>query len=211
VPVDVDAVLVSHLHRDHADGRSLRALGPDVRVLAPAGAGGVLRRLGLRRVDELVLGDSVALSAAVSVRAVPAEHDGRRLPLGREVAALGYVVEGTRRVYFAGDTELFAGMAALADPPLDVALLPIWGWGTSLGPGHLDPERAARAAALLRPRLVVPIHFGTFLPLATGGRHAAALLTDPLDAFLEHMRAVPVAVAALAPGATLELATTRPG
>ena len=48
---------------------------------------------------------------------------------------------------------------------LDLALLPIWGWGTSIGAGHLDPERAARAAALLSPRMVVPIHWGTLYPL----------------------------------------------
>ena len=55
-------------------------------------------------------------------------------------------------------------MAAL-DDELDLALLPVWGWGPNLGPGHLDPERAARAAAMLSPRVAVPIHWGTFFPL----------------------------------------------
>jgi L-ascorbate metabolism protein UlaG (beta-lactamase superfamily) len=210
VPADVDAVLLSHLHRDHADGRSLRALGARTPVVAPAGARGVLRRLGLREIRELAVDDAVALSPEVTVRAIAAKHDGRRLPFGREVPALGYVVEGPTRTYFAGDTGLFAGMAALADPRLDAALLPIWGWGPSLGPGHLDPATAAHATALLHPRVVVPIHWGTFLPIASHGRRAA-LLSDPVDAFLEHLRSVPVAVAALAPGETLELPTTRPG
>ena len=48
---------------------------------------------------------------------------------------------------------------------LDVALLPIWGWGPSPGPGHLDPETAARAVALVQPRIAIPIHWGTFLPI----------------------------------------------
>jgi L-ascorbate metabolism protein UlaG (beta-lactamase superfamily) len=210
VPTGVDVVLVSHLHRDHADGASLRTLGRDVRVLAPAGTGAALRRLGAGRIEELAAGDAVVLSPEVTVRAVPAHHDGRRLPFGPAVAALGYVIEGPQRIYFAGDTELFAAMAALADPPLDVALLPIWGWGSSLGPGHLDPAGAARAAALLRPRTVVPIHWGTFLPIGT--RHRWALV-DPIDEFLERMRAVDVQVAAMAPGGVLELGsgTTRPG
>jgi L-ascorbate metabolism protein UlaG (beta-lactamase superfamily) len=202
VPMDVDVVLLSHLHRDHADGASLRALGRDVRVLAPAGAGPALRRLGIGRIDALAVGDAVALSPEVTVRAVAAHHDGRRLPVGPTVAALGYAIEGPQRIYFAGDTELFAAMAALADPPLDVALLPIWGWGPSLGPGHLNPEGAARAVALLRPRIVVPIHWGTFLPIGT--RHRWALV-DPIDEFLERMRAVDVQVAAMAPGGVLEL------
>ena len=81
----------------------------------------------------------------------PAEHDGRRLPVGPEMPAVAYVVEGSSRVAFFGDTDLFDGMGGLFGD-LDVALLPIWGWGPRVGPGHLDPERsrashrAARAA-----------------------------------------------------------------
>lgn len=203
VPASVDFVLLSHLHRDHADGASLRALGPQMRVVAPAGAAPALRRLSVRPAHELAAGDAVALSPQVSVRAVAAHHDGRRHPVGHPVAALGYLIETPRqRIYFAGDTDLFGEMAALADPPLDVALLPIWGWGHTLGPGHMDPERAASAVALLAPRIVVPIHWGTFLPIGT--RHRWALV-DPIDEFLDRMRASGVRVAAMAPGGVLEL------
>jgi L-ascorbate metabolism protein UlaG (beta-lactamase superfamily) len=44
---------------------------------------------------------------------------------------------------------------------IDVALLPVWGWGPSAGQGHLDPERAARAAAMISPPVAIPIHWGT--------------------------------------------------
>jgi L-ascorbate metabolism protein UlaG (beta-lactamase superfamily) len=40
----------------------------------------------------------------------------------------------------------------------------VWGWGPTIGEGHMNPERAAQAAAILRPRLAVPIHWGTFYP-----------------------------------------------
>jgi L-ascorbate metabolism protein UlaG (beta-lactamase superfamily) len=202
VPNDVDFVLLSHLHRDHADGVSLRALGGGTRVVAPAGAGPALRRLGISPTHLPAAGDAVALSPRVTVRAVAAHHDGRRHPLGRPIAALGYLIEGPQRIYFAGDTDLFAGMAQLAEPPIDVALLPIWGWGHKLGAGHLDPEGAARAVALLAPRIVVPIHWGTFLPI--GSRHRWALI-DPIDEFLDRTRGTGVRVAAMAPGGVLEL------
>jgi len=52
-----------------------------------------------------------------------------------------------RTVYFAGDTDLFDAMADIR--PVDVALLPIWGWGRTLGERHLDPQRAAEATARL--------------------------------------------------------------
>ena len=154
-----DAVLVSHAHHDHLDLRSLRRLPGDVPVVAPAGSAQVVRRWMKREVIEVAPGDRTRVGA-VEVLATPAEHDGRRLPMGSPLPAVGYVVLGSARVAFFGDTDLFEGMRELA-PDLDVALLPIWGWGSRVGPGHLDPERAARAAALMRPRIAVPVHWGT--------------------------------------------------
>jgi L-ascorbate metabolism protein UlaG (beta-lactamase superfamily) len=89
---------------------------------------------------------------------------------------------------------------------VDVALVPIWGWGPSLGPGHMDPEGAARAVALVRPRIAVPIHWGTFLPIGLGRRHAR-VLRDPPEAFARHVaRLAPtVRVVTLAAGESHEL------
>jgi L-ascorbate metabolism protein UlaG (beta-lactamase superfamily) len=155
-----EAILVTHAHHDHLDRRSLRQLPGDAAVVAPPGSAQVVRRWTRRRVIEAAAGTRVGVGA-VDVLAVPAEHDGRRVPVGPKVPAVGYVVEGSSRVLFFGDTDLFGGMRELAGD-LDVALLPIWGWGPRVGPGHLDPERAARATALLAPRVVVPVHWGTF-------------------------------------------------
>jgi L-ascorbate metabolism protein UlaG (beta-lactamase superfamily) len=70
------------------------------------------------------------------------------------------LVEGPPNIYFAGDTDLFSGMSALAGR-VDVALVPIWGWGPSVPAGHLNPARAAEAVARIGPRIAVPIHWGT--------------------------------------------------
>lgn len=114
------------------------------------------------------MGDRV-VAAGVEVEAVRAAHDGKRYPGGRKRAALGYVLEGASTVYFAGDTELFPEMRELAGR-VDTAALPIWGWGPHVGPGHLDPESAAEAAALIRPRVAIPIHWGTMSVIwARGG------------------------------------------
>ena len=199
-PQAVDAVLVSHLHYDHLDLPSLRRIGRGVRVVVPLGAGGFLRRHGFRDVVELAEGESVSVGS-VAVRAVHAAHGGGRQRLGAHGSALGYVVAGSRTIYFAGDTELFPGMAALA--PLDVALLPVAGWGKKVGPGHLDPAAAAESLRLLHPRLAVPVHWGTVRPFV-GRRHSTA---DAPHEFAEHAaRLAPeVDVRVLQIGESLEL------
>lgn len=177
---NVDAVLISHLHHDHADVPSLRRLDPAVPVLAAPGAGDFLERLGLGDVRELAPGDCAEIGG-VRVTATEANHPvgGRRFE--RPSRAVGFELVAARRIYFAGDTDLFDGMEAIGGGQLDLALLPIWGWGTSIGAGHLDPERAARAAALLSPRTVVPIHWGTLYPLGLARLRPGPLRLPPRE------------------------------
>ena len=163
-----DVVLVSHLHADHLHVGSLARLDPGTTVVLPRGAQDAvpgLRRVRARlRLVEADVGDTLEFGE-LTVRAVPAAHDGRRLPYGPHRArALGYVLAGEARTYFAGDTGLFDGMAE-AVGPCDIALLPVGGWGPFLGPGHLNAERAARALAELAPRAAVPVHYGTYWPI----------------------------------------------
>jgi len=162
-----DVVLVSHLHADHLHVPSLARLAPGTRLLVPRGALAQvpgLRRLGRLRLTEVAPGDVVRVDDLV-VRVVPARHDGRRLPVGpHRSPALGFVLEGGARTYFAGDTGLFESMAEEVGP-VDVAILPVGGWGPYLGPGHLDAGRAAEALARLMPRSAVPVHYGTYWPI----------------------------------------------
>ncbi|MFD9356250.1 MBL fold metallo-hydrolase [Streptomyces sp. NPDC060031] len=166
-----DVVLVSHLHADHLHLPSLARLAPGTRLVVPRGARRAvpgLARLARARsfaVTEVAPGEEFAVRDGVRVRAVSARHDGRRLPFGPHLApALGYVVQGEARTYFAGDTGLFDAMAGEVGP-VDVALLPVGGWGPYLGQGHLDPGRAARALAALDPAAAVPVHYGTYWPI----------------------------------------------
>src|SRR3954447_7794648 len=202
----IDAVLLSHAHADHLDVRSLRRLGCDVLLVAPPGAGRAARRAGFTRAVELVPGEHVEVGG-VTITAVAAAPEGRRWALGRPAQCVGFVVTGTTSVYFAGDTDVFDAMAELAGD-LDVALLPVWGWGPSLGPGHMDPEAAARAAALLRPRVAIPIHWGTLFPIGLA-RRRGEVLVEPPRAFARHVAelAPDVQVQILEPGASLELVT----
>lgn len=201
----IDAVLISHLHHDHADLASLRRLGREVPLLVPPGSRGFFKRYGFGDVMELAPGESRGVGG-VTVRATEARHDGGRRRGAAEVEPVGFLIERSTTIYFAGDTDLFDGMKDLS-PGLDLALLPVWGWGPTLGDGHLDPSGAARAAALLSPRLAIPIHWGTLYPFGLA-RLRPGRLRLPAQEFAARARelAPQVETRVLSPGESTSLA-----
>ncbi len=207
-----DVVVVSHLHPDHLDVPSLRRLSPGTRIVVPAGAGGFVRSaVGPALacgVEELACGEATTAGDDVTIVATPARHGSRRHPLSRLSAPpLGFVVAGSTRVYFAGDTDLFPEMAGIAGD-LDLALLPVGGWGPTLGPGHLDPARAAEALRLLGPRQAVPVHWGS-LRVPGAWRLNTTAYSGPGEQFRRAAATVApeVAVQVLAPhGGALDVA-----
>lgn len=207
----VDVVLLSHLHGDHLHLPSLRMLGEDVRIVVPRGAGPWLRGKGFRAVDEIAPGETLT-DGPLTIRATQAVHSGHRwgprLTHGPQSPAIGHLLTADGiTVYNAGDTDLFDGMAELG--PVDVALLPVWGWGPNLGPGHLDPARAARAAKLLRAEAAVPVHWGTLaLPGVRRTARMRRLLADPPRIFAAEVERTGVATEVLftEPGAEVVFA-----
>jgi L-ascorbate metabolism protein UlaG (beta-lactamase superfamily) len=214
---DVDLVLISHLHADHLHVPSLRRLGPRPRIVVPRGAGAWLRAKGFARVDELSAGD-VLTDGDLRITAVPADHSGHRwgprLTHGPQTESLGHLLEGAgSSVYVSGDTDLIPAMKRLGDRGVDVTVLPVWGWGPNLGPGHLDPARAAEAVALLRPRVAVPVHWGTVtvtglsrVPNPLRGRMRRLLVEPPLEfAAAVATRGLPTQVVIAQPGRPVPL------
>lgn len=173
-------VAISHAHPDHFDPWSLRALAGDPLVIVPRGLGRTVRRIGLRA-REVVVGERVSIAPSWTISAVPARH--WRWIAAPRAAAIGYLIEGPGRcgIYFAGDTAPFDAMRDFADR-VDLALLPVGGWGPQIGPGHLSPRSAARVAGDLGARFAVPIHWGTLYP-AMLERIFGRPLTEPPTEF----------------------------
>ena len=183
----VDAVLLSHLHHDHAELRSLRLM-PGVPVLTGSGNARWLRKhdvQGMGAEEWTDVGDA-------QVRLVPALHHSRPMP-HRPNEAHGHLVRSrTTTLWAAGDTSLYAGMADLPGLAgvgrLDVVLVPIGGWGPRLSEGHMGPAEAAEACARTKARYALPVHWGTLhAPLMTW---VSDWFERPLDAFAAQVAAV---------------------
>jgi len=183
---DADVVLVSHLHHDHLHLPSLRRFARDVPILVPRGGESLLRDLGADRVLPVAPGDVLEVGGT-TVRVLAATHDGGRgphtkvsgPPLGFRVGRAG------RSFWFPGDTELREDMYDVGR--VDLALIPIGGWGPTLEDGHMDPVDGAAAVARVGAGLAVPVHWGTFWPLglrrlARANHHR--LFVTPGDRFL---------------------------
>jgi len=207
----IDIVLISHDHPDHFDQRSLRSIPGRPTAVVARGLGAVAGEALGGEVVELTDGEEVVLGK-LTIRAVHANH--WMTPRGRRVRPIGYVLDAGASVYFAGDTGRFEAMRRLADR-VDVALLPVWTWGPHLGPGHLGPRAAAEVIRDMRPRVALPIHWGTLYPRRLHRIWRAPLL-EPGDRFAAHVAdlAPHVDVRVLRPGEATSIAAAsgeRPG
>ncbi|MGQ9517617.1 MAG: MBL fold metallo-hydrolase [Anaerolineae bacterium] len=203
----VRLVLLSHLHYDHADLPSLRRLPRQAVVIVPRGAGAYLAPRLPQRVMEVGCGEAVQWDG-LHVTATPAAHPGGRPLWGLNVPAQGYIVRGGFTVYFAGDTDLFDEMEEMGRRwEIDLALLPVAGYTPRTPPGHLNPRTAARALGMLKPKLAIPVHWGSLRLMGPMWKRLA-YLQDPPYTFLGYASqlAVNTNVRVLIPGETAEVA-----
>ncbi len=175
--VPVDFIFVTHPHFDHCDPGSIRKfIKPNTQIIAPASCAKELEQFG----DQVVLiGDKDKHeSQFFKYWTVPAYNiDKFRTPgevfHPKESGFVGWIVEvGATRYYHAGDTDLTPEMEALKK--IDVAFLPISGTFV------MTIEEAIKAAEILAPDVVVPMHFGKLLGSVSEAHRFQNLLKDKL-------------------------------
>lgn len=171
----VDLVLLTHGHGDHiGDTAAIMKANPAAKLGINADMGHTFGTLGIVDYKQMIRFNKsgpIKPVDGITVTMVRAEHssevvhkgaDGKKtVHPGGEPA--GYIIEleDGYKIYHAGDTGVFADMAFIGSyyQP-DVEFLPIGGHFT------MDPTHAAYAIkTLLKSKIVMPIHYGTFKPL----------------------------------------------
>lgn len=174
---NVDYILFTHAHRDHAEDAVWLANKTNAIVLAGWELAFILQKKGVQNVVAINKGGTRKFGD-IAVTAVHADHssafvDGDQLLYGGE--PMGYVIkfENGYTIYHAGDTNVFGDMSLIAElyEP-ELALLPIGDAYT------MSPREAAKAVRLLNIKNVIPTHFGVFDFLTGRPSELSAHLSD---------------------------------
>ena len=173
----IDAILISHAHFDHIHDAVPLAKRFKPKVVAIYETCVWLTSKGVETCSGMNKGGTQDVGP-LKVTMTHAIHscgiqDGDQIIYGGEAA--GYVLHlpDGRTIYFSGDTAVFSDMQLiekLYHP--DLAFLPIGDFYT------MGPREAALACRMLKPKKVIPMHFGTFPALTGTPQEVAALLKD---------------------------------
>jgi L-ascorbate metabolism protein UlaG (beta-lactamase superfamily) len=202
----VDAVVISHDHYDHLDRATLTAMKAwKTTFVVPLGVGQHLVYWGIpaARVVELDWWEGISVGG-VEITCTPARHASGRMVIDDDAKLwAGYALVGPRhRVFYSGDTGLFTALRDIGERlgPFDLTMIEIGQYGRAWPDWHIGPEQAVLAHQLLRGKVMLPVHWGTFA-LAYHG------WTDPIERALVAARAAGIVIVAPRVGQSFEPAS----
>ena len=168
----IDLLLLSHGHMDHLDFATLQKIPHTMPVVAAKNTADILDSVSFREVHELDWGEKVTL-AGVDVEALQVRHFGWRFPWeddrskgmwnGRSYNAYLLSKNG-RHIVFGGDSAMQEFFKRIGDRGItvDLAMMPIGAYDPWRDV-HCNPEEAIAMAGHLNTRVIMPIHWGTFI------------------------------------------------
>ena len=145
---EVDYILITHEHTDHYGKVELLSRLRDATVIGPPAVYMMAISDGVTKAREIREGQTIELENGVKVTAFYMEHPSSQYPVG-------YLIEGDKRLFHAGDTYSTPHLQRLRGK-VDVLLVPISGRSTA------NEREAAQIVEDIRPRLVIPMHYGVY-------------------------------------------------
>ncbi|MCA9630721.1 MAG: MBL fold metallo-hydrolase [Myxococcales bacterium] len=204
---ELDAIVLSHDHYDHLDTESIVALSQLTRApfIVPLGVGAHLEYWGVarERIRELEWWEETGVGDLKLV-CTPARHFSGRGVLDRNTTlwASWSLIGPRHRAFFSGDTGMFPGFAEIGERlgPFDVTLIESGAYDAAWADVHLGPEQAVLAHQLLRGKVLMPVHWGTF-------NLALHAWTEPAERIIAASRSVGIQAVVPRPGGRFEPAT----
>lgn len=161
-------LLLTHDHYDHTDYKTVRKYRKSVgQVVLPLGMGRTLKYWGYKpeQFTEVNWGDSIQIADDVLLIATPAQHFSGRYTTKNKTLWTSYVLQiHGYRLFLGGDGGYNKHYADIGETygPFDLAILENGQYSPYWTHNHSYPEQTARAAADLKAKMILPVHWAKF-------------------------------------------------
>lgn len=183
----IDVLIVSHDHYDHLDYRTVMKLKKKVKkVVVPMGIGSHFTYWGYdkAKIQELNWGESININPQLNITAMPAHHRSGRTFTGNKTLWASYVIEVDGfKLFYSGDTGYSSHFKTIGEHfgPFDLAMMECGQYNNNWSQNHMFPQQTAQAAADLKAKMILPVHWGKFAEAYHRWNESVTLLLPAAD------------------------------
>jgi len=165
---ELDAVVISHDHYDHLDHKAIVSLANTTAAFyLPLGVGAHLDYWGVpsEKIVEMDWWEEKSLDGGLGIVSFPARHFSGRMGFGDATQWASWGIIGPEhRVFFSGDTGIMPLFREVGERfgPFDITLVKTGAYGRTWPDIHVDPEQAVEVHRMVKGKLLIPVHWGTF-------------------------------------------------